>query len=86
VIASEDWRLRNQIDYLRNAALVWKEYHTPSESWDHDHCAFCWAKFMEGDYPDVLHMGYATEDDYDWVCKRCFDDFKEMFGWTARDG
>jgi hypothetical protein len=86
MIAPDDWRLTNQMNYLQNAVLVWKEYQAPSESWDHDHCEFCWAKFMEGDYPDVQRTGYATEDDYHWVCKPCFDDFKEMFGWTARGG
>ena len=35
--------LRNEPD-LVGAALVWQQYHRPSETWDHDHCAFCWAK------------------------------------------
>jgi hypothetical protein len=27
--------------------------------------------------PDVLREGFATSDDFDWVCPTCFDDFKE---------
>ena len=50
---------------------------------DHDHCEFCWAKFMVEDYPDVLHEGYSTLDEYRWVCKGCFEDFKESFQWRV---
>jgi hypothetical protein len=37
---------------------------------------------MVEDYPDVLHEGYATQDDYHWICERCFEDFREQFRWT----
>jgi hypothetical protein len=40
---------------------VVEEIHSLYESWDDDHCEFCWDKFMEEDYRDVLHEGYATE-------------------------
>ncbi len=53
-----------------------------SESWDHDHCEFCWAKFAEEILiPDSLHEGYATADNYRWICEACFEDFKDQFGW-----
>lgn len=45
-----DEALRHHPD-LVGAALVWREYHRPSESWDHDHCAFCWATVT--DYPNA---------------------------------
>ena len=47
MIEPDDWRLANQMDYLRDAVLFWKEYKAPCESWDHDHCEFCLTKFME---------------------------------------
>jgi hypothetical protein len=67
----QDWRLTGQERYLRGAALVWKPYHTRSETWEHDHCSFCWAKFMDPNFsdaarrfieehPDVLTEGYTT--------------------------
>lgn len=40
---------------------------------------------MVEDYPGVLHQGYATQDDYRWICESCFEDFKEMFEWTVID-
>ena len=78
-----DWRLQGQGAYLKGVSLCWKKYARYSESWEHDHCEFCWAKFMEADYPDVLHEGYATEDNYRWVCEQCFEDFKDLFGWEV---
>ena len=66
-----DWRLTGQERYLSGAVWVRKRYRAPSERWEHDHCAFCWAKFMDPDFspehrkfieqqPDVLSEGYAT--------------------------
>ena len=72
-----DWRLKNQQKYL-NVPLVWKHYKAPRPSWDHDHCSFCWEKFSDN-IPDTLSEGYATGDAYYWVCKECYEDFKDMF-------
>jgi len=90
---SNDWRLTNQANYLMNACLRYKPYQKPSEHWDHDHCAFCWAKFMDATDPNVmpnaLHEGYTLvnhakfPDDYHWVCITCFKDFKEKFQWKV---
>jgi hypothetical protein len=82
---SSDWRLRGQEAYLGGAALVRRPYrrYAANADWDHDHCAFCWAKFMVEDLPIVLHEGYATRDDYHWICQRCFQDFREQFRWTV---
>jgi hypothetical protein len=81
-VEPNDWRLTNQQDYLHGRKWTWKEYRAPSPSWDHDHCCFCWAKFMEANYLDTLQEGFSTQDDYYWVCRRCFADFKEIFDWT----
>jgi hypothetical protein len=78
----DDWRLQGQEKYLKGATLSWKRYARPSESWDHDHCEFCWDKFMEVDIPDTLHAGYATADNR-WICPRCFGDFVDLFSWTV---
>jgi hypothetical protein len=71
VVADDDWRLRGQEDILLEAELVRKPYRAYSEHWEHDHCAFCWAKFMDpafspahkqwiDEHPEVLTEGYAT--------------------------
>ena len=81
MLENNDWRLTNQQKYLTGATLHWRTWHRPKHNpeWDHDHCEFCWAKFMEEDFPNVLHAGYTTADEYRWICQTCFDDFKEMF-------
>jgi hypothetical protein len=34
----------------------------------------------------VLGEGYASSDDYYWVCRPCFDDFREAFRRTVTRG
>jgi hypothetical protein len=80
---NDDWRLMGQEKYLQGVKLYWRQYTRHSETWDHDHCSFCGAKFMVEDYPDVLHVGYATDDQYHWVCEDCFEDFKDRFQWEV---
>ena len=77
MIEKDDWRLRGQEDYLLGENLYFRKWKAPKKEWDHDHCEFCWDKFS--DYPDTLHEGYTTEDNYNWICQTCYDDFKEMF-------
>jgi hypothetical protein len=77
-----DWRLTFQEEYLKDATLRWAEYKAPRPDWDHDHCEFCWDKFMQG-RTDTLTEGYATTDGRRWVCKQCFEDFKQEFGFKV---
>ncbi|MEA2165096.1 MAG: hypothetical protein QOK37_3223 [Thermoanaerobaculia bacterium] len=78
-----DWRLRNQLTYLKGVVLEWRPYRAFREGWEHDHCEFCWDKFAEGDDADVLHAGYATADELRWICATCFADFKDLFAWVV---
>jgi hypothetical protein len=32
---------------------------------------------------ETLHEGYTTDDAYYWICAICFEDFRDMFGWTV---
>jgi hypothetical protein len=82
---SDDWRLTSQEKYLKGVTLQWRRYTRWSETWDHDHCASCWDKFMDSDAFDVVHEGYATEDSRHWICETCFEDFKDMFEWRIAD-
>jgi hypothetical protein len=72
----DDWRLVGQERYLKGATLTWRRYRAPSDTWEHDHCQFCWAKFMDPDFsdahrrqveehPEVLTEGYATPTAHD---------------------
>lgn len=70
----EDWRLsRGQEEYLNGVTLVRKKYQQWSETWDHDHCEFCWATFVDPEHsesqakmvrddPELQTEGYAVQD------------------------
>lgn len=81
-----DWRLSGQDKYLTGATLKRRTYtrneHIDSR-WDDDFCEFCKTEFMADNFPDVLHVGYATLYDYHWICEDCFRDFNERFGWKV---
>ena len=86
----EDWRVATA-RHLAGLKLRRKPYQRYSESWDHDHCVACSAKFAEFDGPDVQHVGPTTGDDYkfgadyEWVCPRCFSELQPVLGWTEAD-
>jgi hypothetical protein len=78
MVNRDDWRLRNQRNWLQRARLRQARYRLFREGWDHDHCEFCGDKFCL-DATDCLHEGYCTLDWYHWICVPCFEDFREMF-------
>jgi hypothetical protein len=86
----KQWRLDNA-RHLLGLTLQWRSYQAWSSDWDHDHCAACSAKFMEGNAADTLHEGFATRDDYpkgagyEWVCRHCFEDLKLDMRWSCAD-
>jgi hypothetical protein len=82
-ISDDDWRLQGQERYLQGRAMHRDRWTRPRPSWDHDHCEFCGARFMEENLTDVVHYGYTTADRYYWVCEPCFRDFRARFGWTV---
>ena len=81
----DDWRRMGQEKYLKGINLTWKKYTKYRDDWDHDHCTFCSAKFMESEAPDILKEGYASDDNYYWVCKECYEDFKDEFAWSENN-
>jgi len=78
-----DWRLQRQERYLQGVTLFRHEYRqsTKSASWDHDHCEFCSEKFTARGVDGPQTWAYSTEDEYRWICEKCFGDFRELFAW-----
>lgn len=70
-----DWRIRNQEEYLMNKTLYLHNFCKQSPMWDHEHCEFCFEKIMENS-----NKAYSTLDDCYWICKACYEDFKQDFG------
>ena len=83
--ADDDWRLNGQEQDLLGVTLIRRAYrrYRDNPEWDHDHCQFCWAKFMQTAHPETLQEGYSTPDRERWICKGCFDDFVDLFGWKV---
>ncbi|HEY7173338.1 MAG TPA: hypothetical protein VH442_00340 [Micromonosporaceae bacterium] len=81
--ADHDWRLMGQERFLAGATLRWERWRRPRPDWDHDHCAFCQAEFaaVKTEHVDFT-AGYVTADDnYIWICRPCFEDFRAEFRW-----
>ena len=73
---TNDWRLTNQENFLKGETLKHSKWVTLEESWDHDHCSFCWDTIDTS-----TNMAYCTTDYYHWICEDCYADFKELFEW-----
>ena len=73
---TRDWRWRDHDEDLGGVELRFSQYQPYSEGWEHDHCEFCWAKFLSPDQakewprlaPRDRHVlvteGYTTTDSY----------------------
>lgn len=82
MVSKDDWRRMGQEEYLLGVELYYiKEFAPFSDTWDHEHCSFCWAKISQGE--GALHSGYCTVDKRrsHWICNECFEDFKNEFQW-----
>jgi hypothetical protein len=86
-----DWRIDNARD-LAGLTLHLRRYVRWSESWDHDHCLACNAKFGEDDQPETLHEAFATGPDYpkgagyEWICPTCFADLARALDCSSANG
>jgi uncharacterized protein with PIN domain len=81
----DDWRRQGQERYLKGVTLSFKQYTSQRADWDHDHCEFCGAKLMETSNDETLTEGYATDNNYRWVCQQCFDDFESEYKWKVEN-
>ncbi len=83
VVVDDEWRLTGQERYLRSVRLRWRNWWSYRADWDHDHCEFCHAEISDRpiDGHTEYNAAWVTDDDYHWICPRCFDDFRERFDW-----
>ena len=77
-----DWRFMGQDKYLKEVELLYIPYERQSETWDHDHCDFCYKTFSE--FEGDQNEGYCTLDKKTWICEQCFNDFQKMFNWKLK--
>ena len=82
-------QLVERLNYLRGAAWQRAQW-APEGTWDHEHCAVCWAKFdaVSGRDSGLATAGPAGRSPADqrpryyWLCPECFDRHAQLFGWV----
>lgn len=81
----DDWRLGGHERHLRGVMVIRRKqrHYSRNPEWDHDQCQFCGATSSLLDNPDYLKEGYATTDDYRWICPVCYEDFKYDLDWKV---
>jgi hypothetical protein len=87
ILNRPDWENSGNDRYI-GARLKWKDYDPGADPSEHNHCWVCWKTFslLDG---DAERTGFAVVDDpkfgddYNWVCKSCFDDLKDLFNWVV---
>ena len=88
-VVEEDWRLsQGNFDFIKNHVFK-NQYFKSNKYNDHDHCNFCWKKITDLEI-DEEHdaFGYVTLNAHgqeEWVCEKCFNDFKERFNFKVED-
>jgi hypothetical protein len=89
ILNRPDWDWAGHERFI-GAHWSWKKYIPESGPQEHEHCRICWAMFSVLD-ENGLRAGYARVDDhdpklgevYEWICKTCFDDLKDLFKWVV---
>jgi len=83
----DDWRLNGQEEYLLNVKIKYSKFDKEKTNGDHDHCVFCWHKFMSDftNIEDCSTTGYCTLNKEVWICEQCYNDFHKMFKWIVID-
>lgn len=77
---NNDWRLTNQMNYLYKKVLKKQPFKVYKEGWEHEHCEFCSARIDKN-----TPVAYSSDNNYHWICKKCYEDFKDMFEWSVEE-
>jgi hypothetical protein len=86
MVGDDDWRLQGQERYLLGVRLHWQAWEPERVGNEHDHCEFCMVHFGHkelSDDPDTQLAGYSTDDRQRWICRSCFEDFRDRFRWEV---
>jgi hypothetical protein len=85
-IDKDDWQLSFGKEPSFYSQCTWslKKWTKTRSHWDHDHCEFCWQKISDMDSSDIQPEGWSDDEETYWVCKSCFEDFKEMYQWNVK--
>lgn len=83
MIEKDDWRLLNDVDYLKNMEI------NPTDGEDITKyapylkkCIFCWDEVRDNRH----QFWYIPTDISCCICENCYNDFKGKFQWKKLDG
>jgi hypothetical protein len=62
-VAPDDWRRTGQEEFLLDATLTWNNYQALSAEWEHEHCEFCFHKFLDAHYSSLHADALASAPD-----------------------
>lgn len=83
MIGKDDWRLLNDVAYLKGKYLNPTSGGEISSKAPHlKKCVFCWDEVDKTAYS----FWFVPEDISCCICEDCYNDFKEMFEWKDLDG
>ena len=84
---SQDWRLEDYDGYLDGETFRLENF-VSTDTDDHEHCAFCWQKItdlkIEDCDPNGYHLITPKAGQPNWVCKQCFNDFKDKLNFKLK--
>lgn len=79
----KDWRLLNDVEYLREAEMNPTDGEEITEKATNlNKCIFCW-DVVENDGNQIW---YIPKDVSCCICEECFNVFKDEFKWKLLDG
>lgn len=83
MIEKDDWRLLNDVEYLKNKYINPTDGEEITKYADHlKSCIFCWDKVEDNPH----QQWFIPEDLSCCICEECYNDFKKQFNWTQLDG
>ena len=83
MIEKDDWRLLNDVEYLKNKYINPTDGEELTKYANHlKKCIFCLDKVK-----DSLHQGWFIPEDLSCcICEKCYNDFNTFFNWKQLDG
>ena len=80
---SPEEELQSRLEYCKDAIkdknFKLKKWVAPNKDWSHDHCEVCGVTISNKEGAE--NEAYANEDKKDWICKNCFNKYKDELNW-----
>lgn len=81
-----DWRLLNIKTDLQGQEFCYTKFKSNGRN-DHEHCILCWQTISDdvnsGDNEGYYFFNKKTNQT-NWICKTCFEEFKNRFDWQVK--